>query len=242
MDYDYDFRDHEFLAKHYQTLIDTINSLELTISEPLYNIENFENGAWDYVCYNLNWFLLHITEAHAICNMMYKYGRESFRFLDVGCGIGTKVALASKLFDAYGIEHDKNYAKVAKKLTKKKTFFNFGRFSTKEEKSRIKVADAMKFPNYGQFNVIYFFRPLSKDDTQTELETKIFKDAREGTLIIPIYSISEFPSYINKLNTPNGRIFLKSKNHEGVQVIQKKVDRLFDGKKYYDDPEYGFLL
>jgi SAM-dependent methyltransferase len=226
----------EFPAKHYKTLIDTLHSFEIALFEPLYNQEHYDSGHWDFVSYNLNWFLMHITEAHAICDMLHNYDKEKHKFIDVGCGIGTKVALASELFDAHGIELDKSYAKIARKLTKKKQFYNFGRYDSKEENNpRIKITDALQYPDYDKFDVIYFFRPLNKVEMEVTLELKIFRDVKKNTLIIPIYSQSDFPNYITKLNTPNGNIFIKNKNEEEVNIIQKRVAKLFKGKKNYTD-------
>jgi SAM-dependent methyltransferase len=85
------------------------------------------------------------------------------RFLDVGCGLGNKVWLAQTIgFDAYGIEINQNYADIAGECV---------------GKNRIFCHDGITFPDYDQYDVIYFYNPMPSDELETAIITNAKKDA-----------------------------------------------------------------
>jgi hypothetical protein len=91
--------------------------------------------------------------------------KGALRFLDVGCGLGTKVTIAGMLgFDAYGLEVNPRYAEIAGECV---------------GKSRILCCDGISFPSYKDFDVIYFYNPTPAGD----LETVIINRARKGAII-----------------------------------------------------------
>jgi len=91
------------------------------------------------------------------------------KFLDVGCGIGTKMLLASSAFDVYGIEVRNKYIQVAKTLGMEQVF----------------ELNALDFCHYCDFDVIYFFTPIRNKELEKQLEIKIYTDAKDGAIIIP---------------------------------------------------------
>lgn len=87
------------------------------------------------------------------------------RFLDVGCGSGNKVWLAQAMgFDAYGLEINQQYAEIAGQCVGTKRIF---------------WQDGITFPDYGQYDVIYFYNPMPSH----VLETAIVTNARKGAII-----------------------------------------------------------
>ena len=87
------------------------------------------------------------------------------RFLDVGCGLGNKVWLAQNIgFDAYGIEINQKYADIAGECVGTNHIF---------------CHDGITFPDYDQYDVIYFYNPMPSD----ELETAIITNAKKGAII-----------------------------------------------------------
>lgn len=214
-----------FLRHSFPALINLINTLDFVIHEPLYSHKLVESGHWDYVSYNNAWFLHHLDESLKILKHCLPK-RQKFRFVDVGCGIGTKVSLASHFFDANGIELGDRYAKMAKEIAKKRRFHNYGRHDEIETEKAIYKEDALAFPHYHRYDVIYFFRPMSNDKMQMELENKIYNDARPGAIIIPIFAIGQRPKYIRKLKTPSEQIHIKLRCKTKFQKLNEEVQAL----------------
>jgi hypothetical protein len=203
-------------------LIDLVNQLELQIFEPLYDNEHTKAGHWDYITYSIGSFLAHMEEVRKLIG-------PDKKFIDVGCGIGTKVHLASHYFDAYGVELHPPYAKSARKLTRTKKFHKFGGYTayhTRHLHQRIFQTDALKF-NYSGYDVVYFFRPMSNDKMQKELEQRIYKQVKPGTIIIPIYAISDFPSNIKHLQTPSKKLYVKVRDKQHFQNLNRRAKKLF---------------
>ncbi len=204
------------VTKQRDHLIALVNQLEVALYEPLYDQEYFDQGHWDYVAYGIPEFMAHLHEIHLLTDRA-----DNLKFIDVGCGIGTKVALASLYFDSYGVELNEDYAKVAKKITKPKKFWQYGRYeANKDREKRIFVHDALKF-NYADYDVIYYFRPMHDDKMQTALETRIWKQAKPGTFVVPIYAISSFPRFARHLPTPAGHLWVKGQNKKLVQKCKQ---------------------
>lgn len=97
------------------------------------------------------------------------------RFLDVGCGGGTKVIMASSFFgQTDGLEYDEGYFQSAQA-----TFAQIG-----PANSQIIHGDALKFENYIDYNVIYFYRPIADPVHRLEMEDRITQNAKKGTILI----------------------------------------------------------
>lgn len=92
-----------------------------------------------------------------------------FRFLDVGCGIGTKVSIARSIgFEASGIDISADYIRVAEEVFPDCQF---------------QVANALEF-DYQSFDVIYLYVPLADRELMTQLESRIIGQIASGSLII----------------------------------------------------------
>jgi len=116
---------------------------------------------------------------HAAYRICLAQGRDTPpRFLDVGCGGGTKIWAALHFFPkACGLENNPTQVKVgAAALAKLDT-----------PASRIIEMDARKFTDYSKYDVIYFYRPLKDAVGLKEMEDQIMAQARPGTLLIAPY-------------------------------------------------------
>lgn len=93
------------------------------------------------------------------------------RFLDVGCGIGTKLAVAYFLGwgDLTGIELRADYAATASFVC---------------PEAEVIVADAMEWDGFDAFDVVYMYRPFVDDADQAALEARIVAQARPGTTLV----------------------------------------------------------
>jgi SAM-dependent methyltransferase len=100
---------------------------------------------------------------------------HSIRFLDVGCGIGTKLLLAGQIAreqNSYlytsGVEINAKYAEFARAFTK----------------SKITNCDARQFSDYAQFDIVYFYCPFADEKKQRELERIIFNKTKKDVVLI----------------------------------------------------------
>ena len=97
------------------------------------------------------------------------------KFIDVGCGGGTKVIMASHFFEqADGLEYNADFVEHARRTIN----------ITKVDGCTIFEGDALTFPDYADYDIVYFYRPISDDDLLTQMETNIVNTVKPGTIII----------------------------------------------------------
>jgi len=92
------------------------------------------------------------------------------RFLDVGCGIGNVLLFAEQFgFETYGIEKDEYPFQIAAKLI---------------GEDRIAQADIWSYDGYGEYEVIYYYRPFSGREQQLRFERLIEDTMKAGGILI----------------------------------------------------------
>ncbi|SDX48125.1 hypothetical protein SAMN04488001_3304 [Litoreibacter albidus] len=100
------------------------------------------------------------------------------RFLDVGCGGGTKIWAALPFFpNACGLENNPTQVQVGAAAMAK----------LNAPENCILQADARCFTDYASYDVIYFYRPLKDPVGLKDMEDTIMAQARPGTLLIAPY-------------------------------------------------------
>lgn len=92
------------------------------------------------------------------------------RFLDVGCGPGTKLRLAQEFFglSVSGLERDGKMLAAAVHNVRSANF---------------SLLDALEFPNYNLYDIIWMYRPIKDPDLQRELERKVYASAKHGAIV-----------------------------------------------------------
>jgi SAM-dependent methyltransferase len=100
------------------------------------------------------------------------------KFLDIGSGIGTKMLLAREIFglDADGLELVPEFAQQAQDLG----------FDVQRE-------DALEFGSYGDYDLLFFNRPLQDQDLQARLEAKVWADMQPGAVAVCANLLSRPP-------------------------------------------------
>lgn len=91
-------------------------------------------------------------------------------FLEVGSGVGTKSMIARHMFGltTFGIEYDETLTTVAR------------------QKARGPVwhGDALTYPDsYGNYDIIWMYRPFRDPELQDQLETRIYKEMHPGAVL-----------------------------------------------------------
>lgn len=131
------------------------------------------HGCHPDIPYPMDWFSNMIGAAHRICLALQK--QRPIRFLDVGCGGGTKVLAASTCFDVCtGLEYDKNTVATGRQLLE---FLGI-------EQCKLIHGDAFEFTDYGEYDVIFFYKPVMGIDRMAALEDRVFSQAKPGTVIL----------------------------------------------------------
>ena len=144
--------------------------------------ERDEAGEFHFIPLTVDDFVEQLTVAVGLlraCPMEeqeYRRNPVPIKFVDVGCGIGTKLLLANRLFydlELYGIEKFPRYVKIAKAL------FQDAHMMPAE----VIQADALT-QSYKDYDIIYFYCPMFDMDKQLALEKQIIKTAKKGALFM----------------------------------------------------------
>ena len=103
--------------------------------------------------------------------------KQPLRLLDVGCGIGNVLLIAEQFgFEVYGIEKDEYPFRVAVKLI---------------GEERIAQADIWTYEGYGDYEVIYYYRPFSGREQQLRFERLIEDTMKPGGILIANHKNSD---------------------------------------------------
>jgi protein-L-isoaspartate O-methyltransferase len=175
------------LPKLQRTRQDDLLTQLYTALHRLANPNRQDSTALDHGCFPdipmpIQSFELLMSAAYRISHVLRP--RRALRFLDIGCGGGTKVLAATRFFEQTdGLEYDQTYADSARR-----TIQIIGK-----PNSSIFHADALTFDSYSDYDVIYCYRPLRTDALLETLERRIIRQARPGTILIAPYTVLQSP-------------------------------------------------
>lgn len=177
-----------------QMLLGLIRDIDRHASDSLQNdnrntkyLYRSTSNIYTYIPYSNARFMSALELIRKYFNSLHKY---SVKFCDVGCGIGTKVAIAHQYFsEATGIEIRKKYVDKAKEL-----FQLHGR--------RIKFILGNAFDhNYVEYDLIYYYCPIPKPSLMAKLETKIFREMKPNALVLAVGIHASRTSAHKKVNS-----------------------------------------
>ena len=152
----------------------TLESLEAYLACGEQSKRARDHGCFGHVSLDAKKFLRDLHKARAVLKVA-KPRMKHGRFLDIGCGVGMKVQLASHVFPtAHGLEFDKGYFNVAQRLRDATLNYGVDFFH----------GDALKFGNFGSYDVVYLYRPMKDIDKQSELEDRIAAEVKQDTVVI----------------------------------------------------------
>lgn len=162
------------ILTHYRLLLGSMAKIESLHC----NRDVCDNESYHYVAFPPSSFIDILFEGFVLLG-----GDSSKKFLDIGCGIGTTVLMASNIFDAYGFDYNKELTHRAQ--------FIVG--------DRVCYDDAKTFNRYEQFDFIYYYRPFVDDNLQYQLEERIFNGMKVGSLVCPILNVFDWDIHTEKV-------------------------------------------
>lgn len=142
---------------------------------------------------------------------------EPVRFLDVGCGGGLKVLTAFRYFpETHGFDFDPAYVDAANDLLAKDDGLSY----------RVFEHDALTFEGYGDYDVIYFYRPISEESLLIEMEQAIAAQARPGTVLVAPYV--SFPARHEALGCGHigGAVYVAGMSQKQANSLRIKAERM----------------
>lgn len=107
------------------------------------------------------------------------------KFLDIGCGVGEKIYLASLFgLDCYGLELREELINEGKNILQSMGHGGYNSFYglRPKEPSCFIHADALTY-DYKDFDILYFYCPLCDGNLQVKLEEQIAKTAKVGAIV-----------------------------------------------------------
>lgn len=147
------------------------NSNPLAVGDPDPTVERFGDIAlsfWDFV------ETMHATYRVALAQKRPR----PMRFLDVGCGGGTKLQIASALFEeVHGLEIEPQFAAAARDQIAR----------AGPSTAEIIEGDALKFEGYGAYDIVYFYWPIRDPDLLALMHARIVEMVRPGTILVAPY-------------------------------------------------------
>jgi SAM-dependent methyltransferase len=155
---------------------DVFDWLHAVLNSEQQTEDAYESGCFADIALPNSVFHKHLHAAYRV--LLAKGQTDRMRFLDVGCGGGLKVLSALRYFkEADGLDFQQSYVDSACHLLDR----------AKAKAARAFQADALTFEGYGDYEIIYFYRPIRDNAKIIEMERRIVDLAKPGTLLIAPY-------------------------------------------------------
>ncbi|MGB3278032.1 MAG: class I SAM-dependent methyltransferase, partial [Pseudorhodobacter sp.] len=159
-----------------------------------------------------------MAHAHAAYRVALAQKRDpKLRFIDVGCGGGMMVLLATEFFDrAEGYDYDPAYVAAAKRLMDQ----------CGAESCRVFEDNALSFESYDAYDIIYFYQPMQDTDGLETLEARIAQTARPGTILIAPYL--RFLRRAEALNCGRiaGAVYVTGTSQPKADLLRSEAERM----------------
>lgn len=136
-------------------------------------------------------------------NTYDSYGR--YKFVDAGCGIGNIVMIAKQFHHigiADGIESDPKLVRLARRIINADGY---------RPKPTIYQSDIRSIEFYDDYDIVYYYCPMCDYDIQREFERHIFKQLRNGKIVI----------------THDGNLYHRRSFEGEIKIQNKALNRLF---------------
>ena len=154
-----------------------------------------------------------LTAANRVCTVLNRTTPQ--RFVDVGCGGGTRVFVASRYFPyADGFDYDMGYVEAGQDTMK----------AIGASQSEIFYANALTYEGYDTYDIIYFYRPLRDEVLLAQMQQHIIRTARPGTILIAPYD-SVFSTHPEMTCAQiDGPIFMTGVTQDQADLIREDAE------------------
>lgn len=164
----------------------------------------------------MSWFSKLISAAHRICLALQR--QRPLRFLDVGSGGGTKVLAATTCFDfCDGLEYEESSVNSGRRVLE----------LLEPERCKLIHGDALEFPDYGEYDVIYYYWPFHSSKNAIKMEERIFAQAKPGTVLLAplvgLYSTELNSKGVHKLAS---HVYITGMSEDEASEIVKTAERI----------------
>lgn len=185
-------------------------NLRNILSQNSQNDDARDHGCFADIALPQSVFIEHAHAAHRV--LLAKRLRHPSRFLDVGCGGGLKVLSAANFFErADGLEFDPGYVATAQQIFK----------ASETGRCHVIEADGLTFENYGDYDVIYFYRPMRDPALLRQLEEQIIQTAQPGTLIIAPYTMFDYRYAELGCGRIDGRLYITQTSQSDADALRR---------------------
>lgn len=154
------------------------------------------------------------------------YQLNNIKFLDVGCGVGQKPYMAKHIgFKAFGLELRIPLISAGKKAIKSLGALPQVYSGTENKLTSMFIqGNALTFDRYNEFDLIYYYCPLSDYTLQQQLEQRIAETAKQGAIVVGCLSQGIFATFNgeNDLKALGWRV-VSGGNHGLLFFIRDKV-------------------
>lgn len=162
------------ISIRYRLLLNAISNIENKICErSVCDIESYH-----YIPFPPSHFIDALLEG-----FFHLGASTSKKFIDIGCGSGLTVLIASGLFESYGFDYNTDLVDRARSFLGDSVFLD----------------DAKTFDRYDEFDFIYYYRPFFDENMYFEFEERVFKSMKSGSLVCPIWESFDWPRYTKKI-------------------------------------------
>lgn len=137
-----------------------------------------DSKCFNNITFSLKPFLEMLRIAFDVCQFLRPGTRP--KFLDAGCGLGTKAFLARHSgFDGYGIDINPVYAEIATGVID-----GCGN-NNPTYKDSVEVCNILEYQKYGEFDCIYWYTPMWDNDMMCAFQNRILAQITRPTVIMP---------------------------------------------------------
>ena len=135
-----------------------------------------ENGYHPYIAFNPSFFFAQLR--------FFGVLNHPGRFLDVGAGLGEKIFLAfalGRFAECDGLEYDSRTVAVAE--------FLFASIAAQNPYPiRVFQGDALTFEHYGEYDVIYMYRPIRDSRRTGYLIRRVAAQMKVGAIVFDVFT------------------------------------------------------
>jgi hypothetical protein len=142
------------------------------------------------------------------------------RFLEVGCGPGTKIVLVDKVFGmtADGFDYDLNLSRIAQE--------NLEGFQTSDAYAW--QDDAEVFNDYRRYGVVFLNRPMRDYDREVALEKRVYNSMANDAFLILANALTTPPYWRVIAQDVACAVYQKTCRCEGAEIFLEYARQNYD--------------